>query len=681
MRQSSVLAMLIFVFAWQPFVRGDEEDARQASLQSIQHKFMSREDESALQEGEKLLKQGGDVKALVADLKRRQAAGTLGKKPTKSLPKGFQTWELEKRIQYLIDSLDEVDVVQFSFPGHVELTEDYRVAELVRIGDPAVEALITVLERDQRLTRSIHFWRPWVSGTVLSTREAAVHALQRILQMRLFETHSTGDNFTAQGDGASSRVAKRLRAYWQENGKRAIDERMMLVLTDKKASTSLRREAAYNLAYFDSGLEFGWRYLNPYEKEREAKNPVLTKFRDPTVAEAIVAAMDDEIADNGDAAEEYVGDLLVLNDRRIAPQLAERATAAKSARMRRNWAFTAHRLGESAPLREYAAEFRLGKIPLPPDEPNLNPQPAVRELDTIVHFLSLAEIPETEAALQSLCDVNHPYHALVKRAVIETSPSMWSDSPRWFERPYFLSILRQELNNELLTEGSFSISGDDLHWKKKGSSSSEPVPVFLQKAGYLYHAPERHLDLAAKKLNELVLGLPLCHPLLKDNDARLAGMKEVLDRFAGRYRRLNNHEARILGARRARPFAPNIKPLDHAASADDVKRGLALFELDGKGSTIKTELPLFGEFKAEFLETELGAKESEFGDPLRVLILQAEKNGKGEVVYGVILPHAIREIPAAKFSSVKTLATITKEEELEREKWRLERERLKAEEE
>jgi hypothetical protein len=39
------------------------------------------------------------------------------------------------------------------------LASHCRVEELIRLGDAAVPALLEALENDERLTRSVHFWR------------------------------------------------------------------------------------------------------------------------------------------------------------------------------------------------------------------------------------------------------------------------------------------------------------------------------------------------------------------------------------------------------------------------------------------------------------------------------------------------------------------------------------------
>src|SRR5262249_57686082 len=109
--------------------------------------------------------------------------------------------------------------------------------------------LIDAVDKDNRLTRSVHFWRDFArSRTVLGVREAALTAVMSILRVRVFEPAATGDNFTSRGKEGAQSVAERLRAYWKEYGGLPFDERMMKVLTDPKGNPESWREAAANLA-------------------------------------------------------------------------------------------------------------------------------------------------------------------------------------------------------------------------------------------------------------------------------------------------------------------------------------------------------------------------------------------------------------------------------------------------
>jgi hypothetical protein len=126
--------------------------------------FEARDDAKALEIGEKLLALGNGGKApssLYREHGRRsevaRGMGRFGKPAPKKLPKEFQGWDERERVAWLIDSLDEVTVIQASQPGNVNLAEDFRVKELTRIGDAVVPDLIETLDNDPRLTRSEHY--------------------------------------------------------------------------------------------------------------------------------------------------------------------------------------------------------------------------------------------------------------------------------------------------------------------------------------------------------------------------------------------------------------------------------------------------------------------------------------------------------------------------------------------
>ena len=164
------------------------------------------------------------------------------------MARGFDRWDAQKKTAYLIDALEEVDARQWGQPGGVDLVSDRRVAESIRLGNQAVPSLIDALENDERLTRSVHFWRDFARfRTVLGVREAVLTALMSILR----------PGVQAGGDRRQLHRSRRRRS--QKDGPTpahllegirtaAVDERMMKVLVDPKADFEARREAARNLA-------------------------------------------------------------------------------------------------------------------------------------------------------------------------------------------------------------------------------------------------------------------------------------------------------------------------------------------------------------------------------------------------------------------------------------------------
>ncbi len=643
------------------------QDLAWSAFAALVHAYMVRADDEALAHGERLLalypreaanRHLAQGKAIVADLKRRKKKGTFGRDPGK-LPKDFERREVMLRVAYLIDALDEVDARQWGQPGGVDLGSDPRVAALIRIGDPAVPALIDVIERDKRLTRSVHFWRDFArSRTVLAVREPALVAVMSILRVRVFEVAATGDNFTARGEEGARGVVERLRAYWRKYGRLPFDERMMAVLTDPRARPEAWREAAENLARLGEKRRPLSTTITPTiigdDPERSEANPVLSKFKKPTVAEAILAALDRDLAahDTGKRDElfdyhrrqiedAYLGALVELADKRVTPVLAKRA-AATSGRMRRKWAYACHWLGDPGPLARFARDFAAGKVKLPAREAE-----GLQELQGIVGYLASTGTADCDRALHALTNRKHPAHEMVRRAVL-TARVGWSDDTVWFRHPFCLTLLRRALDDITPTGATYVIDKDGLKRKEADGWSAGGAPGFLADPKVRKEeARERACDQAAHKVRELVLGAPLCHPLLRDADQRLAALKEFLDRFQGRLKRMSGAQDYLLEASFFDVrYIPDIRPLDRPATAEDVKAGRAIFHLGGKGKRAEQSFPASGVLRGE---------RDQHGRPARVLIVQAEVGPDGKVIYGIIGPGGLRAVPARDLSDIRTL--------------------------
>ena len=469
-------------------VRVLKEELAWPAFAAMVHAYMVRADEEALAHGERLLRLYPDIvkteyaqaEAIVGELKRRKAKGTFGKEPAYDTPKGFESWEVKKKIAWLIDSLEEVDARQWGQPGGIPLGMDRRVAALIDIGDAAVPALIDTVEKDERLTRSVHFWRDFArSRTVLSVREAALTAVMSILKVRVFEPASTGDNFTARGPQGAAKIAQRLREYWKTYGGLRFDERMMKTLADPKADFEAVREAAHNLGSLGekrtlTTTVFSDWFGGPAKKP----NPAVAKFTSPTAAEAILAAMDRDLAHH-DAGQRdqlydyerrriediYLGPLVILGDKRIAAELARRWKTATAVRMRRKLASACHDLGDSEPLKEFARDVEKGLLKLPGNnEPNTNEndQPGTVELNGIVASLVHAETAECNRALYAMAARNHPYHTLAAQRVLRARVRSFDEDRAWLAHPFCLAILRDPLNDTTPTGATWKIERDSL---------------------------------------------------------------------------------------------------------------------------------------------------------------------------------------------------------------------------
>lgn len=650
-----------------------KEDLAWRAFGKMVHAYMYRADEEAMTHGERLTRLLADVakkecpqaSAILDDLKRRKAKGTFGQTPPDKWPEGFDSWNQEKKIYWLIDSLDEVDARQHSSPGGVPFETDRRVAALIEIGDPAVPSLIDAVEKDRRLTRSVHFWRDYDRGrTVLEVREAALTAIMSILKIHVFEPRVTGDNFTSRGPKTSDRVVAWLRAYWKKYGAMPIENRMMLKLTDPKADFETLREAAYNLGHFGEKwtLNTTWG-IDRFPEMPKRPNRTVAKFSNPTVAEAILAAMDRELAHHAAGERDwsydferrriedsYLEPLARLGDQRIAAELARRCDAADAVGIRRKYASACHALGNSKPLDKLAAEVEKGSLKLPAnDKPRTNPndQPGNVELDGLVAFFIQARTRECERALYALTAPGHPYHKLaVERVLLAYSPG-YDDKDSWLKHPFSLAVLREALNDSTPTGRTMTIEGNreketytDGSYRE-GSISEEFADPAVRRSS----AVVLQRDRVAAKIGEIVLGMPWYSPLYRDNEARLAELKASLDRYGGRFRLLSNAERMSLKEWHA-VFVPDISPLDHPATEKDVQQGRAVFHLDGQSKPATVRLPAVAN-----LRQEIPSKK-----PSRVLVVQAEIGQDGKTTYGIISDGAIRAATAEEITAIEPIA-------------------------
>jgi len=127
----------------------------------------------------------------------------------------------------LIDDLNLVSARQWGQPGGVDLPQDPIVAALIQEGDPAVEPLLTCLENDKRLTRSVGFGRDFFRGrTVIPVHDAAKVALLSILRAGFKDD------------------APEIRVYWNKYKNLTLVDRWYAILDDDAANARWNEAAA-----------------------------------------------------------------------------------------------------------------------------------------------------------------------------------------------------------------------------------------------------------------------------------------------------------------------------------------------------------------------------------------------------------------------------------------------------
>jgi hypothetical protein len=563
---------------------------------------------------------GTQVALILEDLARRRAAGTFGKTPTTTDVRKLQALPVAARVPAAVAALDEIDARQLSQPGGVDLASDPRLAALIDCKEAAVPALLEVLEKDRRLTRSVHFWRDFNQDrTVLSVAEAALVALQSILRIRVFEPRSTGDNFTIRGPKASKLAAEKLREYWKANRGVSLPERLRRSLTRTQGKPADWRRAATELGRLGRDRRIGTTLGGDQVSERKGDNPALA-LANPTAAEAILAALDRDVAQHleskrytdlrGDELRElealYFDALVRLGDERIAPALAKRAAQAKRSSLRRLLAVACRGLGDGAPLDALAADFAQGKVALGKFEVPETPfeqTPGAVELDACVQTftqMSTGGVASCDSALYALADPKHPSQA---HAVDLIWTKAGPEGGLWVRHPWHLRLLASQLQDTAETGRVYRLElveakgRQPKHWavvvEEQGKEiARQPISPEAGPVARLKRVAERRCDRAATAISVRLLGTPTYDLLVANRDERLAELRAYCARFLPAIQRASALEVATLRLG-PNPFGVFYRPgvgLSQAATDADLAAGRALFVLPG-GQPIQTVLP------------------------------------------------------------------------------------------
>jgi hypothetical protein len=619
------------------------------------------EDQAALEHGERLVrlypeeaKQLDQAMPLTEDLRRRKRRGILGA-PSTELPADYSHWTRMEKINYLIDALDRTpERVPNRTPDEAyQAKPSIHVTALIAFGELAIPALLDLIEKDERLTRCVNQpWKYHTIGSVQTVREAALSIICRILRTRHLDPRDPDADDYGFGKPDFKKVVPAARAYWKEFGPLPFETRMMRVLTDPKASFPALRDAATKLSVTPGQPEWSW----PTGIKSLPPNPVVMKFSQPSAAQAVLAAMDRDLAhdDAGSQADHnrayhepvYLSALIRLGDGRIAPVLAERAAKESNALMRVRFAHASFRLGNSQAIIDFAKDFAAGNIALRTDKDGLRWQ-----LEHIVEHLTAVELPAADEALYKLAEPKHRYYQDTINGILEKL-IVYGTAGDFVRHPFCIGILRKMLDDSTQTRLRMSYrAGNTLPVAYGGGGSSGQCiapAILLDPKMRRESAVVRRCDLAGKECG-VFAGLPEFHPLLKVADGRLAEIRKAIDKYPGRYRALTPVEAlAIAGNDYAALFGPDIAPLERPATAADVKAGKAIFHLDGKGKRANLDLPARGTWP------KVGKEKA----PRTCLIVQAEVQPSGATVYGVIEHHAIRMVPAEEFADVTPLAMV-----------------------
>jgi len=652
------------------------------------HHYAIRKDRLAFRHGmqlNELLPDGLDAdpqsKAVFEQVKNKLKVKPMTAKRAEEPPKDFDTWELSPKIDFLISALDEVDQRQSGQPGGVPLHEDWRVHELIKLGDTVVPRLIAVIETDKRLTRSVHFWRDFSpSRTVMNVKEAALSAIMSIWQDPIFRPVSTGDNFTSRGEEQAQILAKQLREQLATYGNKTLDERNLEIMLDTSKSFRERRKAIDVLARFGIDRGIGTTVWTDRLKENAFDvNPLIQKYTDPPLYQMIYEVMQAELADydqekgytdfvvdelqedtrtiNGRYYIEnsYFYDLTRLGDTDVLALYKAIYQTSKSTRLQRQAAYHSYWLGDSTLWEDYCLRLQKGEIKIPRlkqkkgDYYNNKPKHQLRFVALEDILLALHRIGnkislETTAKITS---PKHPYYPIVEDRLLWACKGYEGSSGFDFKDAWENPAFCFRIYSSFLQKKKYA--DVDVYLGESGGTFDRRISLRLHPMWYRSDFEEskqkaRICDLAAIKLYQLIWGIPISHPHLKDKDERIARQQAFLKRFK-KLRRISTYEYNhindlSLGAR----YIPDLKPLERPATPQDVEEGKAIFSLSN--SRIKEmSLPAWGIVKAH----------QAYKKPMKAIIVQAEVAADGTLYYGAFTEDGPKKYRAEELIEIQPI--------------------------
>lgn len=590
-------------------------------------------------------------KTLLDDLLRREKLGILDREPP-PISENFDQIPVAQRVRFLINSLDTITVFQGGYPGGVDFSEDPRVAKLIEIGDPAVPSLIDCIESDRRLTRSVKRWRSHTSAMLLGVREPALLALMSIMRIEAFDVGYTSDTFTSRGDAKARELATRLRAYWKKFGHMSLDERMMVVLQAPESSPKELYEAAWNISTLGAieiiGTTFG---TGGIKKDSKGKNPAIAKFDNPTVAEAILAAMDRtitlqrEILEPQDdfEIERFTNCLGNLGDPRIEDEMRRRWSSAPDSGPAWPFVIAAKRCGKGALFDEIAEAFADGSLALKVDG-KIQSAPAPSDISPFINsFIGFDDLP-SQKALAALADSRHPFFPATVRGIARENHGSGDD--HWSRHPFWYPVALAALENKRPTGRTFWLTERGYISNSDAPQNGDGIEDWLKALNPASNVTQKELlqDCAALALVDRVPGLPRYHLLAPDREERLARIRFLTKAWAGRMKEPDYDLQKAVGFYFAGNYlTPELTPLTKPATEADVASGRAVFTIkNSQLADLGIPLPA---------QATIGKGE----DAESVAVIQAERFENGKTLCGILGRHRFESVPLSELNNLRPM--------------------------
>jgi hypothetical protein len=585
-----------------------------------------------------------------------------------------------EKVANLIRDLELVSARQSGQPGGVDLASDPVVKALILEGDTAVESLLACLEKDTRLTRSVHFWRDFSpSRTILGVHEAAYVALAGILRTSFFESRSTGDSLTAQDMEGRKRVAADIRAYWLKYKGVPLQERWYETLNNDKASPDEWLQAATNIVEpsdinRDIASNFGasWTAI-PSRKAGEIppmKGESLRAKTNPSVSDLLLkrmkfaSAQPEDDWDNhwklacrfalalGDwDGKAYIENLLLFSEAMRQRQIARTIGKSELVNSMVSLYEKRFKLGDERALKEYG-DWIVGRSPVEIEGSIAALAPIWRYYANSSMIQAATKMFNSQrTAWAPILQGNNPGgFAGLFTAEIFTTPLVGMEA---FESELFRGLADQGKGGEItIGENHMANFGTIDSWGSSGYTLNDPL---VPAPGSV--VPFRICDLYAYELSALE-GFPkiqLYWPVKKRNET-VAACIEFLQHYGRCYTYFFNPSFND-------PFHDlahfHIQPLDHPATSDEVKQGRAIFSLKGVTRVCKSPLiPLAASWITLKDSPNEGQQLQPDGSVKKVVVYstegwiwQAEEllvGGKWQRFYGYVGPHHLEKVPAAE---------------------------------
>jgi hypothetical protein len=625
---------------------------------------------------------------LAADQERRAKEPKRGPVP----PPGT---DRAARIAALIRDLDLVDE-RDSISGLL-ISESPIIQGLVKEGREAVEPLLSDLEHDTRLTRAVSLeteaWA-WTSGhdpdfprrTIEPVSLAAHVALSGILRTPDFSEKGYAE--IRQGGDARRRRVAAIRDAWEKNKDLPLAERWYRTLADDRAKPDQWLFSAGNIVKptdYHRRHGSGWTIVPPRPKPGEVVAPLegdsLRGKTNPSVADlmakraieltrskagqfpdltlereahdmALILARWDRSAaipvlhEQFQVGRELVAQTIAKGEQGRAPYLAVTLAALTEERVQD---------GDPKALADYA-----DWLPTVP--------PTFLEFNTEKALEPMMRYPDDPAIVRASRRMFGEPASFWLPLVNDKDRGETSVSHKKAEllgsRLLGVAAFRARVNAELkdrTTIGIASVSDETTISVSVGERGPRTLHISADETGTKGKYPFRVCDFVASRLADRVDGTQSFKFYWPESrrDAAVAAIIAFLERYGARLAHTPQADElpSQLGPDRLQSVFP---PLDHPATADDVRRGLAIFTLEGEGEARLAALParplpakwvtLKDYPEQQELYSATGEHETRVVFDQDGLVWQAEevrKNGRWDRFYG-FAGRRLAKVPAAE---------------------------------